>query len=86
MRRVVIVTSRLQQPIRNMQWRACLGGQERTGMFGLGATEPEAVRDLFEEITFREAKAEQERWALSVLTDEQLEREQFEHYGEIEGD
>ena len=61
MRRIIVVTSRINPPINNMQWRASLGGQERTGMFGLGATEPEAVRDLYEEICFREAKAEEEQ-------------------------
>ena len=61
MRRVVIVTERLRKPIRNMQWRAHLGGVAVYGdPFGLGATEAEAVRDLYEEIAFREAKAEEE--------------------------
>jgi hypothetical protein len=63
MRRVIVVTSRLNPPINNMQWRATLGGAERSGPFGLGATEPEAVRDLYEEITFREAKVEEQHEA-----------------------
>ena len=41
--------------------RAVLGGEHlHTSPFGLGATEAEAVRDLYEEIAFREAKAEEE--------------------------
>ena len=66
-RRVIVVTSRIHPPIRNMQWRAVLGRSAHDGpfgfgmdAFGLGATEAEAVRDLYEEIAFREAKAEEE--------------------------
>ena len=66
-RRVIVVTSRIHPPIRNMQWRAVLGRSAHDGpfgfgmdAFGLGATEAEAVRDLYEEIVFREAKAEEE--------------------------
>ena len=61
LRRVVVVTAPIKPPINNMQWRAVLGGEHlHTSPFGLGATEAEAVRDLYEEIAFREAKAEEE--------------------------
>ena len=61
MRRVVVVTSRINPPIRNMTWRASLGGATtHNEPVGLGSTEAEAVRDLYEEICFREAKAEEE--------------------------
>ena len=76
LRRLVVVTSRINPPIRNMQWRATLGGDPLGDQpLGLGSTEPEAVRDLYEEIAFREEK-----------TEEQRQQEAFEHYGEIEGD
>ena len=60
MRRVVVVTSRINPPINNMQWRASLGGED-TGLFGLGATEPEAVLRSVRGNPFREAKAEEEQ-------------------------
>ena len=64
MRRVIVVTSRINPPIRNMTWRAVLGGiAAYNDPFGLGSTEAEAVRDLYEEIAFREAKFEEQREA-----------------------
>ena len=62
MRRVVIVTERIDPPIRNMQFRAKLGGiAAYNDPYGLGATEAEAVMDLYQEIAFREDKAEQQQ-------------------------
>ena len=62
MRRLTITTERIDPPIRNMQWRAKLGGiAAYNDPHGLGATEPDAVRDLYEEIAFREQQAAEDQ-------------------------
>ena len=67
MRRVVVVTERIDPPIRNMQFRARLGGiPTYNDPFGLGSTEAEAVMDLYSEIAFREDKAEQQHEGTEV--------------------
>ena len=67
MRRVVVVTAPIRPPIRNMTWRAILGGElTHTSPIGLGATEAEAVMDLYQEITFREQQDEDEHEGTEV--------------------
>ena len=59
LRRVIVVSSPIRPPIDNMAWRAILGGElTHTSPIGRGATEAEAVGDLYKKIAFREAKAE----------------------------
>jgi hypothetical protein len=62
-RRVTVVTT--HDPASRDPWRATLGNHQPGGPIGIGATECEAVGNLYDEIAQRE-ESEEERYIRSV--------------------